>query len=168
MSLLKFIMSFINLSNSGQWISMQIDSFFLCLKKCSLKPHASFAKWFDILLTNFKVFFEMHSFILVTRYEMWTGRLNLTLTGHIEQALPSTKNAHRCSLLVMTNKLNAETLSRTRWSDSIYRVWDIHSKKQVHALSGHENTVCSVFTRPTGPQVVITGSDDKVLGPYIW
>ncbi|KAI8002066.1 hypothetical protein LOK49_LG09G01090 [Camellia lanceoleosa] len=28
-------------------------------------------------------------------------------------------------------------------------VWDIRRKMQIHALSGHENTVCSVFTRPT-------------------
>ncbi|MFS7983242.1 putative transcription factor WD40-like family [Helianthus anomalus] len=34
----------------------------------------------------------------------------------------------------------------TGGSDS---VWDIRSKKQIHALSGHDNTVCSVFTRPT-------------------
>ncbi|KAI3673587.1 hypothetical protein L6452_39710 [Arctium lappa] len=33
--------------------------------------------------------------------------------------------------------------------DSVYRVWDIRSKMQIHALSGHDNTVRSVFTRPT-------------------
>ena len=30
-----------------------------------------------------------------------------------------------------------------------FQVWDIRSKMQIHALSGHDNTVCSVFTRPT-------------------
>ncbi|KAF5805263.1 putative transcription factor WD40-like family [Helianthus annuus] len=33
---------------------------------------------------------------------------------------------------------------------------------QIHALSGHGNTVCSVFTRPTDPQVVI-GSHDSTI-----
>ncbi|RRT56976.1 hypothetical protein B296_00038417 [Ensete ventricosum] len=28
-------------------------------------------------------------------------------------------------------------------------VWDIRTKAMVMALSGHENTVCSVFARPT-------------------
>ncbi|KAE9457403.1 hypothetical protein C3L33_10687, partial [Rhododendron williamsianum] len=74
-------------------------------------------------------------------------------------ALLSAKNAHICSLQVVTNKLNAETLSRTRWSDPVCRVWDIRSKKQVHALSGHENTVCSVFTRPTVRYLLCSGND---------
>ncbi|KAL9994814.1 putative transcription factor WD40-like family [Helianthus debilis subsp. tardiflorus] len=63
--------------------------------------------------------------------------------------------------------------------DSVCRVWDIRSKMQIHALSGHGNTVCSVFTRPTvsntalqlnstsislyqDPQVV-TGSYDSTI-----
>ncbi|KAJ6911973.1 hypothetical protein NC652_022302 [Populus alba x Populus x berolinensis] len=33
--------------------------------------------------------------------------------------------------------------------DSVCRVWDIRTKVQAFALSGHDNTVCSVFTRPT-------------------
>ncbi|KAF7145657.1 hypothetical protein RHSIM_Rhsim04G0119500 [Rhododendron simsii] len=75
--------------------------------------------------------------------------------GFLNQALPSAKKAHVRSLLVMTNKLNAETLSRTRSGIFIAR-------SKFHALSGHENTVCSVFTRPTGPQV-ITGTHDTTI-----
>ncbi|KAI3844554.1 hypothetical protein MKX03_020371 [Papaver bracteatum] len=41
-------------------------------------------------------------------------------------------------------------------------VWDIRTKMQAFALSGHDNTVCSVFTRPTDPQVV-TGSHDTTI-----
>ena len=29
------------------------------------------------------------------------------------------------------------------------QVWDIRTKMQIFALTGHDNTVCSVFTRPT-------------------
>ncbi|KAI3902980.1 hypothetical protein MKX01_042832, partial [Papaver californicum] len=46
--------------------------------------------------------------------------------------------------------------------DSVCRVWDIRTKMQVFALSGHENTVCSVFARPMDPQVV-TGSHDTTI-----
>ncbi len=37
--------------------------------------------------------------------------------------------------------------------DSVCRVWDMRSKVQVHCLSGHDNTVCSILTEPTDPQV---------------
>ncbi|KAG1338715.1 protein pleiotropic regulatory locus 1 [Cocos nucifera] len=43
-----------------------------------------------------------------------------------------------------------------------YRVWDIRTKAMIFALSGHDNTVCSVFARPTDPQVV-TGSHDTTI-----
>ncbi|CAH8306081.1 unnamed protein product [Eruca vesicaria subsp. sativa] len=46
--------------------------------------------------------------------------------------------------------------------DSVCRVWDIRTKMQIFALTGHDNTVCSVFTRPTDPQVV-TGSHDTTI-----
>ncbi|MFS7920765.1 putative WD40/YVTN repeat-like-containing domain superfamily [Helianthus anomalus] len=39
-------------------------------------------------------------------------------------------------------------------------VWDIRNKMQIHALSGHDNTVCSVFTRPTVKYIRLIGSDD--------
>lgn len=35
------------------------------------------------------------------------------------------------------------------WSILYFQVWDIRTKTQIFALSGHENSVCSVFTRPT-------------------
>ena len=37
--------------------------------------------------------------------------------------------------------------------DSVCRVWDIRSKVQVFALSGHTNTVGSVLTQAVDPQV---------------
>ncbi|KAL5988264.1 hypothetical protein ACLOJK_036027 [Asimina triloba] len=46
--------------------------------------------------------------------------------------------------------------------DDLETVWDIRSKAQIFALSGHDNTVCSVFSRPTDPQVV-TGSHDTTI-----
>ncbi|KAJ6897871.1 protein pleiotropic regulatory locus 1-like [Populus alba x Populus x berolinensis] len=53
-------------------------------------------------------------------------------------------------------------LHRKVTSQNYSQVWDIRTKVQVFALSGHDNTVCSVFTRPTDPQVV-TGSHDSTI-----
>ncbi|KAI3702315.1 hypothetical protein L6452_28049 [Arctium lappa] len=47
-------------------------------------------------------------------------------------------------------------------ADRTIKVWDIRSKTQIYGLSGHHDTVCSVFTRPTDPQVV-TGSHDSTI-----
>ena len=46
--------------------------------------------------------------------------------------------------------------------DSVCRVWDIRTKAQVHCLSGHQNTVCSVISQSADPQV-ITGSHDSQI-----
>lgn len=46
--------------------------------------------------------------------------------------------------------------------DSTCRVWDMRTKTQVFALSGHTNTVAAVLTQPTDPQV-ITGSHDTTV-----
>lgn len=37
--------------------------------------------------------------------------------------------------------------------DSVCRVWDMRTKLQVHCLSGHTQTVCSILAQPTDPQV---------------
>lgn len=37
--------------------------------------------------------------------------------------------------------------------DSVCRVWDMRTKVQVHCLSGHEDSVSSIITNPTDPQV---------------
>ncbi|KAL6495484.1 hypothetical protein OROGR_030047 [Orobanche gracilis] len=126
--------------------------------------------------------------------EIWdlaSGRLKLTLTGHIDQIRGlaiSTKHTYMFSAgddkLVKCWDLEQNKVIRsyhghlsgvyslalhptidillTGGRDSVCRVWDIRSKMQIHALSGHENTVCSVFTRPTDPQV-ITGSHDSTI-----
>lgn len=44
-------------------------------------------------------------------------------------------------------------LIMTGGRDSTCRVWDMRTKLQVFALSGHTNTVASVLTQPTDPQV---------------
>eukprot|EP00878_Enallax_costatus_P016445 GHUV01017249.1.p1 GENE.GHUV01017249.1~~GHUV01017249.1.p1 ORF type:complete len:212 (+),score=74.90 GHUV01017249.1:1975-2610(+) len=46
--------------------------------------------------------------------------------------------------------------------DSTCRVWDMRTKTQIFALSGHTNTVAAVLTQPTDPQV-ITGSHDTTI-----
>ena len=37
--------------------------------------------------------------------------------------------------------------------DSVCRVWDMRSKVQAHVLSGHEDTVCSILSQASDPQV---------------
>ncbi|KAG6650892.1 hypothetical protein CIPAW_06G074500 [Carya illinoinensis] len=38
---------------------------------------------------------------------------------------------------------------------SFILVWDICSKAQIFALTGHDNTICSVFTRPVDPKLLL-------------
>ena len=46
-------------------------------------------------------------------------------------------------------------LLMTGGRDSVCRVWDMRTKVQVHCLTGHENTVCSILTQPVDPQVSV-------------
>ena len=39
--------------------------------------------------------------------------------------------------------------------DSVCRVWDMRSKVQVHCLTGHDDTVCSILSQGTDPQVTL-------------
>ncbi|KAM7256697.1 hypothetical protein ACFE04_012438 [Oxalis oulophora] len=113
--------------------------------------------------------------IWLTRiWDFATGTLKLTLTGHIGQALQSAKNIPACSLLVIRSfdghlggvyclalHPNIDVLL-TGGGDSVCRVWDIRSKMQIFELSGHDNTVCSVFTRPVDPQDVTSSHDSTI------
>ena len=44
-------------------------------------------------------------------------------------------------------------LLMTGGRDSVCRVWDMRSKVQAHALTGHEDTVCSILSQGSDPQV---------------
>ena len=44
-------------------------------------------------------------------------------------------------------------LLMTGGRDSVCRVWDMRSKVQAHVLTGHDDTVCSILSQPTDPQV---------------
>ncbi|KAI8550971.1 hypothetical protein RHMOL_Rhmol06G0148000 [Rhododendron molle] len=70
------------------------------------------------------------------RYEMWTRRLNLTLTGHIEQVM--SYHGHLSGVYCLALHPTFDVLLTGGGILSA-------GKKQVHALSGHENTICSVF-----------------------
>jgi pleiotropic regulator 1 len=37
--------------------------------------------------------------------------------------------------------------------DAVCRVWDMRTKVQVHCLSGHDDTVCSILSQGVDPQV---------------
>ncbi|CAL9113174.1 unnamed protein product [Musa acuminata var. zebrina] len=120
-----------------------------------------------------------------------SGRLKLTLTGHIEQIRGLAVSQRHTYLFsagdgkqVKCWDLEQNKVIRsyhghlsggyclalhptidvllTGGRDSVCRVWDIRTKAMVMALSGHDNTVCSVFARPTDPQVV-TGSHDTTI-----
>eukprot|EP01024_Parvocaulis_polyphysoides_P056603 TRINITY_DN5988_c0_g1_i1.p1 TRINITY_DN5988_c0_g1~~TRINITY_DN5988_c0_g1_i1.p1 ORF type:complete len:262 (-),score=14.78 TRINITY_DN5988_c0_g1_i1:288-1028(-) len=43
--------------------------------------------------------------------------------------------------------------------DSVCRVWDMRSKIQAHCLSGHDNTVSSIFAQEIDPQVATASHD---------
>ena len=45
-------------------------------------------------------------------------------------------------------------LLMTGGRDSVCRVWDMRSKVQAHVLTGHDDTVCSILSQPTDPQVL--------------
>ncbi|KAE8714207.1 Protein pleiotropic regulatory locus 1 [Hibiscus syriacus] len=124
-------------------------------------------------------------------WDVASGRLKLTLTGHIEQIrglavsskhtymfsagddkqvkcwdLEQNKvirsyHGHLSSVYCLALHPTIDILL-TGGRDSVCRVWDIRTKMQIFTLSGHDNTVCSVFTRPTDPQVV-TGSHDSTI-----
>lgn len=44
----------------------------------------------------------------------------------------------------------------TAGRDSTARVWDMRTKANVHTLAGHTNTVASVISQATEPQVCLT------------
>lgn len=50
----------------------------------------------------------------------------------------------------------------TAGRDAVARVWDIRTKKQVHCLTGHDNTIGALLTKSVHPQVV-TGSQDSTI-----
>ena len=37
--------------------------------------------------------------------------------------------------------------------DAVCRIWDMRTKVQVHCLSGHDDTVCSILSQGVDPQV---------------
>ncbi|KAG4131830.1 hypothetical protein ERO13_D09G239000v2 [Gossypium hirsutum] len=121
-------------------------------------------------------------------WDVASGRLKLTLTGHIEQIRGYSKHTYmfsagddkqvKCWDLEQNKVIRSYhgylsgvyclalhptiDILLTGGRDSVCRVWDIRAKMQIFALSGHDNTVCSVFTRPTDPEVV-TGSHDTTI-----
>ncbi|OMO49696.1 hypothetical protein CCACVL1_30845 [Corchorus capsularis] len=125
-------------------------------------------------------------------WDLASGTLKLSLTGHIGQirGLAVSKrtpymfsaaddkqvkcwdlehnrvnksfHGHSSGIYCLALHPTDDNILVTGGRDSVCRVWDIRSCQQTLALSGHDNTVCSVFTRPTDPQVV-TGSHDSTI-----
>ncbi|KAI4965414.1 hypothetical protein ZWY2020_054652 [Hordeum vulgare] len=83
-------------------------------------------------------------------WDLASGALKLTLTGHIEQVRTCCQSAH-------TYLFSAGDDKQVKcWDLEQNKVWDIRTKAHVSALTGHDNTVCS------DPQVV-TGSHDTTI-----
>ena len=123
--------------------------------------------------------------------DLATGKLRLTLTGHIEQVTGLAISARHpylfsCSLdkEVKCWDLEANKVVRNYHGhlsgvfcvglhpaldvlvsggrDSTARVWDMRSRVQAACLTGHADAVCSLFCQSSDPQVV-TGSADKTV-----
>eukprot|EP00898_Chlorokybus_atmophyticus_P008289 jgi/Chlat1/8461/Chrsp80S07927 len=124
-------------------------------------------------------------------WDLASGQLRLTLTGHIEQIrglavsprhpymfsagddkqvkcwdLEYNKvirhyHGHLSGVYCLALHPTLDVLM-TGGRDSVCRVWDMRTKAQIFALAGHQNTVCSVIAQPTDPQV-ITGSHDSTV-----
>ncbi|KAI3953183.1 hypothetical protein MKX01_042178 [Papaver californicum] len=107
-------------------------------------------------------------------WDVATGRLKLTLTGHTGQVhglAVSTQHPYMFSAGdekqvkcwdLEQNKVIRSYHGHLSGDVTLCRVWDVRTSKQIYALSGHGNTVCSVLTRATDPQV-ITGSHDTTI-----
>jgi pleiotropic regulator 1 len=124
-------------------------------------------------------------------WDLASGQLRLTLTGHIEQVTGlAVSDRHpymfSCGLDKMVKCWDLEynkvirhyhghlsglyalalhpglDLLMTGGRDSSCRVWDMRTKAQVFCLSGHDNTVCSILAQSADPQV-ITGSHDSTI-----
>ncbi|PWA94467.1 pleiotropic regulatory locus 1 [Artemisia annua] len=125
-------------------------------------------------------------------WETHSGKLKLTLTGHIGQVrglAVSSRHPHMMFSVGDDKLVKCWDLERdkvvgsyhghlsgvyclalhptldvllTGGRDSVCRVWDIRTNMQYRAFSGHADTVCSVFSRSTDPQV-ITGSHDSTI-----
>ncbi|KAF5180928.1 Pre-mrna-splicing factor prp46 [Thalictrum thalictroides] len=124
-------------------------------------------------------------------WDVATGALKLTLTGHIGQIYGLAFSPyHTCMFSAADDKqvkcwdLEYNKVIRsyhghlsgvhclalhpildnvlfTGGSDSVCRVWDVRTKTQIHVLS-HSNTVCSLLARSMDPQIV-TGSHDSTI-----
>ncbi|OMP03189.1 hypothetical protein COLO4_10588 [Corchorus olitorius] len=125
-------------------------------------------------------------------WDLASGTLKLSLTGHIGQirglavskrnpymfsaaddkqvkcwdlehnTVIKSYHGHSSGIYCLALHPTNDNILVTGGRDSVCRVWDIRSRQQTLALSGHDNTVCSVLTRPTDPQVV-TGSHDSTI-----
>lgn len=77
--------------------------------------------------------------------------LDLLMTGDLPSlvgALPPP-----AVILSATNRARAKGVRLPAGGrDSTCRVWDMRTKLQVHCLSGHDSTVCSILTQGTDPQ----------------
>ncbi|KDD75439.1 hypothetical protein H632_c684p0, partial [Helicosporidium sp. ATCC 50920] len=124
-------------------------------------------------------------------WELATGRLRLTLTGHIEQVtglavsdrhpymfsagldkqvkcwdLESNRvvrnyHGHLSGVYCLALHPTLDVLA-TGGRDASCRIWDARTRVQVHCLAGHEDTVAAVLALPTDPQIV-TASHDRTI-----
>lgn len=124
-------------------------------------------------------------------WELASGNLKLTLTGHIEQVMGLTISQkhpymYSCGLDKQVKCWDLEVnkvirnyyghlsgvysiaqhpildVLATGGRDGTCRVWDMRTRTQVMCLEGHEDTVASILTQGTDPQI-ITGSYDKMI-----
>ncbi|KAG5386268.1 hypothetical protein IGI04_037738 [Brassica rapa subsp. trilocularis] len=99
-------------------------------------------------------------------WDVASGVLKVTLTGHIGQVrglAVSNKDTSYMFSAGDDKQVKCWDLEQNKLFIQLWTVWDIRTKTQSFALSGHDKDVCSVFTPPTDPPQVVTGSHDSTI-----
>ncbi|KAK3056161.1 pre-mRNA-splicing factor prp46 [Extremus antarcticus] len=109
-------------------------------------------------------------------WDLATGTLKLTLTGHISTVredkmvkcwdLETNKvirhyHGHLSGVYTMSLHPTLDVLC-TGGRDGVVRVWDMRTRSNIHVLSGHKATVSSIVTQATDPQVISSSLDSTV------
>lgn len=128
---------------------------------------------------------------LIKIWDLASGRLRLTLTGHIagvrglavsprhpylfscgddkmvkcwdleKNQVVRHYHGHLSGAHSLALHPNLDVLI-TAGRDAVGRVWDMRSREQVHCLTGHTNTIATIQCQASEPQI-ITGSHDTTI-----
>lgn len=97
----------------------------------------------------------MFTVVAVTSLDDWSFGQEVMVGDECHPVAPQVIRAYHGHLSGVYSLALHPTLDvlMTGGRDSVCRVWDMRTKLQVHCLSGHTQTVCSILAQPTDPQV---------------